>query len=79
MTDKMLESSVTKSVDPDAILRPKDIETVLPVTANHLAQLRHLNRGPRYIKHGRLIAYRAGDVQDWLLSGLVDPAEQGAA
>jgi hypothetical protein len=55
-------------------MRPKDLERVLPITANHLAQLRHKGEGPRYVRHGHLIIYRAGDVSEWLLGGIVDPS-----
>ena len=61
-------------VHPDALLRPKEVEQVLPIKANHLAQLRHTGDGPRYSRRGHLIIYRAGDVSDWLLGGIVDPS-----
>ncbi|RIU06949.1 hypothetical protein D2F01_22745 [Mycobacteroides abscessus] len=54
-------------------LRPAQVEAQYPVKANHLAQLRHQGLGPRYIKRGRLIAYRASDIEQWLNDGLVEP------
>lgn len=75
MTDSELRNRVSVAPDADAFLRPKDVEKHFPITANHLAQLRHQKRGPRYIRHGHLIAYRVGDVTDWLMSGLVEPGD----
>ncbi|WP_236740532.1 hypothetical protein [Mycobacteroides abscessus] len=75
MTYAMQVELTPGKIAPDALLRPRQVEQVFPITANHLAQLRHQRRGPRYMRHGHLIAYRAGDVQDWLMSGLVEPED----
>lgn len=73
MTDNQQVERILCSVHTDALLRPKEVERVFPITANHLAQLRFQGEGPRYAKHGRLIIYRAGDVSEWLMGGVVDP------
>lgn len=75
MTDTALRNEVTIPLEPDTFLRPKQVELYFPITANHLAQLRHQKRGPKYIRHGHLIAYRVGDLRDWLMSGLVEPED----
>jgi len=67
------EQSVEMAEKPTAYLRPAQVEAQYPVKANHLAQLRHQGLGPRYIKRGRLIAYRASDIEQWLNDGLVEP------
>lgn len=67
------EQSVELSEQSTTYLRPVQVEEQYPVKANHLAQLRHQGRGPRYIKRGRLIAYRASDIEQWLNDGLVEP------
>ena len=73
MTDNKQLERLLNPVHADALLRPKEVERVLPITANHLAQLRHDGMGPRYAQHGRLIIYRAGDVSEWLMRGVIDP------
>lgn len=75
MTDSEQRNQVSVALDADAFLRPKDVEKHFPITANHLAQLRHQKRGPRFVKHGHLIAYRVADLREWLMSGLVEPED----
>jgi hypothetical protein len=73
MTDNQQLERMLCPVHADTLLRPKEVERLLPITANHLAQLRHDGMGPRYAKHGRLIIYRAGDVSEWLMRSVIDP------
>ena len=49
------------------LLTPADIAAELSVTTGHLAQMRYLGTGPRYVKvSGRKVRYRRDDVDKWL-------------
>lgn len=76
MPDSNHAQTIRQKVDADVMLRPREVERHFPITANHLAQLRHQRRGPKFYRQGHLIVYRAGDIQDWLMSGLVEPEDE---
>ncbi|AWM86101.1 excisionase [Microvirga sp. 17 mud 1-3] len=38
------------------------------IAVQTLARWRHEGQGPRFLKIGRQVAYRAGDVRKWLLT-----------
>ncbi|TXH23830.1 MAG: hypothetical protein E6R06_14015 [Mycobacterium sp.] len=56
-------------------MRPRAVEQRYPITANHLAQMRYRGTGPRFIRRGHLIIYRAVDIEQWLMGGMVETAE----
>jgi len=39
-----------------------------------LRNWRHWGKGPRYVKYGRKIFYRAKDLDDFVVSSVIDPA-----
>lgn len=58
------------ATDPDAplgaILTPQEVSDYLDVPVGTLANWRYLQRGPRYLRIGRHVRYRAADVAAWL-------------
>ncbi len=48
------------------ILTPAQLAERLNLSVGQLAQLRYQGIGPRFIKTGRLVRYRATDVDVWL-------------
>ena len=55
--------------DDDTYIRRTDVPNYIPVAAQTLARWAVDRRGPRFIKLGRrLVAYRAGDLREWLHS-----------
>ena len=53
--------------DDDTLIRRADLPRYLPVASQTLARWACEGQGPRFIKVGRrLVAYRAGDLREWL-------------
>ncbi len=49
-----------------ALLKPAEAASFLLTSVGTLAQWRYLRRGPAYIKVGRSVAYRLGDLLDYV-------------
>lgn len=62
----------------------KDIDTpgavadYTGVPVSTLAQWRYLERGPRFVKVGRMVRYRRIDIDEWLTANTVNTKEQPA-
>ena len=55
--------------DDDALIRRADLPRYIPVAVQTLSRWAVEGQGPRFIKVGRrLVAYRAGDLREWLKS-----------
>ena len=53
--------------DDDTLTRRSDLPRYIPVASQTLARWAVEGQGPRFIKVGRrLVAYRAGDLREWL-------------
>lgn len=53
--------------DPDVLLSRADLARILPVSRRTLDLWAQQDKGPPYIKVGpRRVAYRTGDVREWL-------------
>jgi len=53
----------------DTLIRRSDLPKYLPIAAQTAARWSCESQGPRFIKVGkRLVAYRAGDIREWLKS-----------
>ena len=53
--------------DDDTLIRRSDLHRYLPVATQTLARWAVEGQGPRFMKVGRrLVAYRAGDLREWL-------------
>ncbi|MCR2801170.1 hypothetical protein QNO21_07605 [Microbacterium sp. zg-Y818] len=65
--------------DRAALLRPEQVADIRQRTVSYLAKERTARRGPRYIRDGRMIRYRLGDVLDWLKMQEVGTTDQPRA
>ncbi len=55
--------------DDDTLIRRTDVPNYVPVASQTLARWAVEGQGPPFIKVGRrLVAYRAGDLREWLKS-----------
>ena len=55
--------------DDDTLIRRTDVPNYVPVASQTLARWAVEGQGPPFIKVGRrLVAYRAGDLREWLQS-----------
>ena len=55
--------------DDDVLIRRADLPRYLPIAAQTAARWAVEGQGPPFIKVGaRLVAYRAGDLREWLQS-----------
>jgi hypothetical protein len=59
--------------NPDALLLPRDVAEFRHTTENALAQERWRGNGPRFIRDGRRVLYRAADVAEYLAARTVTP------
>lgn len=64
--------------NPDALFTPRHVAPYRHMTENALAQERFAGTGPRYIKLGKRVYYRASDLKAWLDTHTVEPAPVGA-
>jgi predicted DNA-binding transcriptional regulator AlpA len=53
-------------LNPDQLLTRRQLTTILPVSYQTLARWSSTGDGPAWLKVGRRVAYRAGDVREWL-------------
>ena len=54
-------------IEDDTLIRRVDLPDYIPVASQTLARWAVEGQGPRFIKLGRrLVAYRAGDLREWL-------------
>ncbi len=59
--------------NPDLLYRPKDVAEYRHVSETALAQERWRGAGPRYLKLGKRVFYRAGDLKAWIDSNTIEP------
>ncbi len=48
------------------LIPPQDLAQELGVSEGHLAQMRYLGTGPKFVKVGRAVRYRRADVEAYL-------------
>jgi hypothetical protein len=53
----------------EPLLTPRQVARYLHTTEARLAQDRHLGRGLPFVRHGRNILYRVGEIQRYLDTG----------
>jgi predicted DNA-binding transcriptional regulator AlpA len=58
----------TLPLNPDQLLTRHQLTAILPVSYQTLARWCAEGEGPPWLKIGRRVAYRAGDVRIWLES-----------
>lgn len=64
--------------NPDALFTSKHVAEHRHMSENALAQERWRGDGPRYLKLGNRVFYRAADLQAWLAEHTVTPTPAGA-
>ena len=67
-----------KRFEEDRYYRPGDPELDVIASKGTLATWRWQGRGPRYTKYGNRVLYRGADLNAWLDSRVVDPADRAA-
>lgn len=55
-----------RTIEAPELWKPEQAAEYLHTTANSLRQMRSRNQGPRYLKAGHRVLYRAEDVLNWL-------------
>ena len=69
MEEPMTTALLPLPEDDDTLIRRSDLPRYIPVASQTLAMWAVEGQGPRFIKVGRrLVAYRAGDLREWLQS-----------
>ena len=67
MEETMTTALLPLPEDDDTLITRSDLPQYLPVASQTLARWATEGQGPRFIKLGkRLVAYRAGDLREWL-------------
>ncbi len=64
--------------DDDRVFFPEDSEMRVFGTVEKLAQWRHRNRGPAFIRIGRRIGYHGTDLNAYLSAQRTDPNGEAA-
>lgn len=67
-----------QDLDPRTLLSPEQAGSIRRRTTAYLAKERARGEGPRYIRDGRMIRYRVGDVLAFLESREVGTTDQPA-
>lgn len=65
--------TVSLTDDPDALLTAREVATFRRTTENALCQERWRGSGPRYVKVGSRVLYRARDLAEFLDTHTVIP------
>lgn len=77
MTSITDQSLLPLPANDDTLIRRGDVPRYIPVAAQTLARWAVEGQGPRFVKLGRrLVAYRAGDLREWLQGQVRDNTTQ---
>lgn len=70
-----MATSITGSTirDTGRLLRPRELSELLGVPVGTLANWRSARTGPPFVKVGRHVRYRRGDVDKWVAARVVEP------
>jgi predicted DNA-binding transcriptional regulator AlpA len=63
-----------KGMQVERLLSTEEVAEVLGRPARTLRQWRYLGEGPRYLKVGATVRYRARDIEEWLRAQEQGPA-----
>ena len=61
--------------DYGELITPEREAKLLGVKTETLAQWRHLRRGPKYLKYGRMVRYSEAWNKEWLDGQVIDPGQ----
>ena len=59
----------------ECIWTPAQVAKILKVSVRTLGKWRHLRRGPKYLRLGRVVRYHSSDVEEWLSANTVEHEE----
>ena len=66
-TTNVTQALLALPEDDDVLIRRGDMPHYIPIASQTLARWAVEGEGPKFIKAGkRLVAYRAGDLREWL-------------
>ncbi|ALU40952.1 hypothetical protein AS188_00415 [Kocuria flava] len=65
--------------DTSQLLTPAELAKHLHSAPATLAQWRYRGKGPKFVKVGRKVLYRASDVNDWIAAQTVQGTAEGGA
>lgn len=70
-----MTASITGSTisDTGRLLRPRELSELLGVPVGTLANWRSARTGPPFVKVGRHVRYRIGDVDEWVAARVFAP------
>lgn len=69
-------SSATLQAPPKVLLTPRELAARWRCSVGHLANLRHLARGPEYLKlHGGRVLYDQATIEGYECGRLIAPLE----
>jgi predicted DNA-binding transcriptional regulator AlpA len=54
--------------EPDALIRAADVPSYVGIARQTMSRWRHEGNPPRYVRLGRRVFYRSGDLRDWIRS-----------
>ena len=66
MAPESIETLIPLPTGDDTLIRASAVPRYIGLAAQTLARWRHEGIGPRYVKIGRLVAYRAGELRRWI-------------
>ena len=77
-TPKVSQTLLPLPESDDTLIRRSDLPLYLPIAVQTAAHWSCQGRGPRFIKIGRrLVAYRVGDLREWLQDQVRENTVQG--
>jgi predicted DNA-binding transcriptional regulator AlpA len=56
----------TLPADPDTLIRASDVPEYVGIAKQTLNRWRHQGDPPRFVRLGRRVFYRAGDLREWI-------------
>lgn len=70
----MTMTSTVRTIELPQLLTRKEAAALLGLTEAALSQMATRREGPKYVRAGRSVRYRAGDLAEWIESRVVDPS-----
>jgi len=59
-------SLLSLPTDPDVLLRAAEVPSYVGIAQQTLSKWRHEGHPPRFVRLGRRIFYRSGDLREWI-------------
>ena len=68
VADRPATALLPLPTDDDALIRAQDVSRYTGIAQQTHARWRHEGIGPKYVRLGRRVFYRAGDLRAWIRS-----------